>query len=152
MGLLDGLVGDVLGSVLGGGSQSRNPFGARAGQAGGGNMLLQLALMLLQQQGGLERVLGKFRQSGMSQQADSWVSTGQNMNISPDQLQQTFGSSTIRDLAAQLGIPQEEAGSAIAHMLPEVINRLTPDGQIPQNSNDEISHGLNALANSEMLK
>ena len=151
MGLLDGLIGNVVGSMLSG-NQTQDPFGARGNQAQGGNMLLQVALMLLQQNGGLEGVLGKFRQGGLGQQADSWVSTGQNMNISADQLQQVFGSSTISDLASRLGMREDQAGSAMAQMLPDVINNLTPQGQVPANSNDEIADGLSALANSLGLK
>jgi len=129
MGLLDGLIGQMLGSALGG-NQRQDPLGSVLGglaggnQAQSGNLLLQLALSLLQQNGGLEEVLGKLRQGGLGQQADSWVGTGQNMNISPDQLQQIFGSSTISDLAAQLGMPEGQAGSTIAQLLPEVINQL----------------------------
>jgi uncharacterized protein YidB (DUF937 family) len=151
MGLLDGLIGNVIGSMMSG-NQTQNPFGARGNEAQGGNLLLQLVLSMLQQNGGLEGVLGKFRQGGLAQQADSWVSTGQNMNISTDQLQQVFGSSTISDLAAQLGMPADQAGSAMAQMLPDVINNLTPQGQVPENSNDEIADGLSALANSLGLK
>src|SRR6185369_14816026 len=117
-----------------------------------GNLPLQIALSMLQQNGGVEGVLGKFRQGGLAQHADSWVSTGQNMNISADQLQQVFGSSTISDLASRVGMPADHAGSAMAQMLPDIINRLTPQGQVTENSNDEISQGLSALANSEMLK
>ena len=151
MGLLDGLLGNVTGSMLGG-NQTQNPFGAAGNQGQGGNVLLQIALSMLQQNGGLEGVLGKFRQGGLGQQADSWVGTGQNMNISADQLQQVFGSSAISDLAAQLGMPADQAGSAMAQVLPDIINRLTPQGHVPENSNEEISQGLSALANSEMLK
>ena len=93
-----------------------------------------------------------FVQGGLSQQADSWVGTGQNMNISADQLQQIFGSSTISDLASRLGMSEQQAGSEMAQVLPEVINQLTPEGQVPENSDEEISHGLSALANSELLK
>ena len=151
MGLLDGIVGNVLGSMLSG-NQAQSPLGAGANQAQGGNLLLQIALSMLQQNGGLEGVLGKFRQGGLAQQADSWVGTGQNMNNSADQLQQVFGSSTISDLASRLGMPADQAGSAMAQMLPDVINQLTPQGQVPENSNEEISQGLSALANSELLK
>ena len=150
MGLLDGLVGNVIGSMLSG-NQSQNPFGT-ASQGGGGNMLLQVALMMLQQNGGLEGVLGKFREGGLGQHADSWVSTGQNMGISQDQLQQVFGSSTINDLAARLGMPADQASSAMAQMLPEVVNGLTPNGQVPENSDQEIADGLSALANSPGLR
>jgi len=115
-------------------------------------MLLQLALSMLQQNGGLERVLERFRQGGMTQQADSWVSTGQNMNISGDQLQQVFGSSTIRKLTSQLGMSEDQAGSAMAELLPEVINQLTPQGQVPEKADEELAQGLSMLADSELLK
>ena len=158
MGLLDGLIGNVLGSMLGGNQgQGQDPLGSVLGRLGGANQqqsgnLLLLALSMLQQNGGLEGILGKFREGGLSQQADSWVGTGQNMNISADQLQQVFGSSTISDLASRLGMSEQQAGSGMAQLLPEIINRLTPEGQVPEHSNEEISRGLSALANSELLK
>lgn len=157
MGLLDGLIGQVLGSVLSD-NQREDPLGSvLGGLAGGsraqsGNLLLQALLSMLQQNGGLEGVLGKFRQGGLGQQADSWVSTGQNMNISPGDLQQIFGSSTLRDLASQLGMPEEQAGSTMAQVLPELINRLTPQGQVPANGDEEIADGLSMLANGELLR
>jgi uncharacterized protein YidB (DUF937 family) len=146
MGLLDGLLGNLVGSYLGG-SQERNPFGSGS-QTQGGNVLLQIALMMLQQNGGLEGVLGKFRQGGLAQQADSWVGTGQNMEVSGDQLQQVFGPSSISDLASKLGMPAGQAGSVMAQVLPELINQLTPQGQVPANSNQDISDELSKLANS----
>lgn len=157
MGLLDALIGNVLGSALGG-NQRQDPLGSiLAGLGGGnrgqsGNMLLQVALLLLQQNGGLEGLLSKFRQGGLGQQADSWVSTGQNMNISANDLQQIFGSSTLRDLASQLGMPEEQAGSTMAQVLPELINQLTPQGQVPANGDEEIAEGLSMLANPELLR
>jgi uncharacterized protein YidB (DUF937 family) len=159
MGLLDGLIGNVIGSMLGGNQgQGQDPLGSVLGRLGGGNqpqsgnLLLQLALSMLQQNGGLEGILGKLREGGLSQQADSWVGTGQNMNISADQLQQVFGSSGISDLASRLGMSEQQASSGLAQLLPEVINQLTPEGQVPENSNDEISQGLSMLANSPGLK
>jgi uncharacterized protein YidB (DUF937 family) len=157
MGLLDALIGNVLGSALGG-NQRQDPLGSiLAGLGGGnqgqsGNMLLQVALLLLQQNGGLQGLLSKFRQGGLGQQADSWVSTGQNMNISANDLQQIFGSSTLRDLASQLGMPEEQAGSTMAQVLPELINQLTPQGQVPANGDEEIAEGLSMLANPELLR
>jgi uncharacterized protein YidB (DUF937 family) len=151
MGLLDGPLGNVIGSLLDG-NQAQSPFGAARNQGQSGNLLLQIALSMLQQNGGLEEVLGKFRQGGLAQHADSWVSTGQNMNISADQLQQVFGSSTISDLASQLRMPRDQANSAMAQMLPDIINRLTPQGQVPENSDQKIDQGLSALTNGELLK
>ena len=159
MGLLDGLIGSVLGSALGGNQRQdprQDPLGQIFGGLGGtqgqsGSLLLQAALLLLQQNGGLEGVLGRFRQGGLGQQADSWVGTGQNMNISPNELQQIFGSSTLRDLASQLGLPQEQTGSTMAQVLPELINQITPQNQVPTNDDKEITKGLSVLTNPELL-
>lgn len=157
MGLLDGLLGNVLGAALGGNreqSQAQDPLsailGGLTGGRGGstGNVLLQLGLSMLQQQGGLGGVLGKFRENGMGAQADSWVGTGQNMNISPDQLQQVFGSGALGDIAAKLGMSQEQAGSAMSQVLPELVNQLTPQGQVTPDSENSVAEGLDALARS----
>jgi len=157
MGLLDGILGNVLGSSLGGNrtqSQTQDPLssilGGLTGRSGGGtgNILLQLALSMLQQQGGLEGVLGKFRQAGMGAQADSWVGTGRNMNISPNQLEQVFGSGALNDIASKLGMPQDQAGSAISQVLPELINQLTPQGKVTPDSENSVAEGLEALARS----
>ena len=157
MGLFDGILGNVLGAALGGNreqSQAQDPLssilgGLTGGSGGGtGNILLQLALSMLQQQGGLDNVLGKFREAGMGSQADSWVSTGQNMDISPNQLEQALGSDALSDIAAKLGMSQDQAGSAMSQVLPELINQLTPQGQVTPDSENALADGLNALAGS----
>lgn len=152
MGLLDGLIGNLMGSAPSG-NRAQDPLGGllsglTGGQGQGGGQLLQIALSMLQQNGGLEGVLGKFRQGGMTQQADSWVSTGKNMTLSADQLQEVFGPSTISDLAARLGMSQDQAGSTMAKVLPEVINHLTPQGRVPADGDDSIAQALSTLANS----
>lgn len=157
MGLLDELIGNVLGPALGG-NQRQDPLGSILSGLGGGSqtqsgsLLLQVALLLLQQNGGLDGVLGRLRQGGLGQQADSWVGTGRNMNISADQLQQIFGTSTMDDLASQLGMPQERANATMAQVLPELINQLTPQGRVPENGDEEIAQGLSMLANPELLR
>ncbi|HUR72045.1 MAG TPA: YidB family protein [Candidatus Limnocylindrales bacterium] len=157
MGLLDGLLGNVLGGALGGNrtqSQAQDPLssilgGLTGGRGGGtGNILLQLALSMLQQQGGLGNVLGKFREAGMGAQADSWVGTGQNVNISPNQLEQVFGSGALNDIASKLGMSQEQAGSAMSQVMPELINQLTPQGQVTADSENSVAEGLDALSAS----
>ena len=161
MGLLDGILGNVLGAALGGNreqSQAQDPLsailggltgGSSAGSGSGkGNILLQLVLSMLQQQGGLGGVLGKFREAGMGDQADSWVGTGQNMNISPNQLEQVFGSGALSDIASKLGMSQDQAGSAMSQMLPELINQLTPQGQVTPDSENSVAEGLDALTRS----
>jgi uncharacterized protein YidB (DUF937 family) len=160
MGLLDGILGSVVGAAFGGNrtqtTQSQDPLSAilngltrgDGGGGGGSNMLLQLALSMLQQNGGLDGVLGKFRQSGLGQQADSWVGTGQNMNVSADQLQEVLGAGTIGDIAAKLGLSHEQAGSAMSQVLPELINHLTPQGQVTGESNNSIADALESLTRS----
>lgn len=156
MGLLDGLLGAALGGNRGQ-TQTQDPLssilggltgGGGTGTGSGGNLLLQLALMMLQRNGGLDGVLGKFREAGMGAQADSWVSNGQNMNLSPDQLQQIFDSGSLNDIASQLGMSQNQAGSAMSQMLPELINQLTPQGQVTSESNNSIAEALESLAQS----
>jgi uncharacterized protein YidB (DUF937 family) len=151
MGLLD----DILGNALGrGNQQTQDPLSAILsglnGERGGGagNMLLQLALSMLQQNGGLGGVLGKFRDAGMGAQADSWVSTGPNMNISADQLQQVFGSGALGDIAAKLGVSQDQAGSTMSQILPELINQLTPQGEVDSESENSVAEGLDSLVRS----
>jgi len=159
MGLFDGLLGNVLGAVLGGNreqSQTQDPLSAILGGLSGGsgtggrtgNVLLQLGLSMLQQHGGLGGVLGKFREAGMGAQADSWVGTGQNMNISPNQLEEVFGSGALSDIAAKLGMSQDQAGSAMSQVFPELINHLTPQGQMTPDSENSVAEGLDALTRS----
>jgi uncharacterized protein YidB (DUF937 family) len=153
MGLLDEILGSALGGAASGGRNqpAQDPLSAILGSltggrgGGGGNMLLQLALSMLQQNGGLGGILGKFRDAGMGAQADSWVSKGPNMNISADQLQQVFGPGAFGDIAAQLGMSQDQAGSTMSQMLPELINQLTPQGEVTADSENSIGEGLESL-------
>jgi uncharacterized protein YidB (DUF937 family) len=150
MGLLDGILSNVVGSLGSGGVPgAQNPLGALLGSLGGGQgqgaNLLTAAMSLLQQNGGLNGVLDTFRQSGMAQHADSWVSTGPNIGLSGDQLQQVFGGSSIGNIASQLGMSNGQASSAMAQILPELINQLTPNGQVPSDHGDLISKGLAML-------
>jgi uncharacterized protein YidB (DUF937 family) len=168
MGLLDGLIGGVLGSAMGGGAQQgNNPLGSllssltrgmggaqtagqNAAQAGGlgaptAGALLAAAMALVQQQGGLSGLLDKFRQSGLGQHADSWVGTGPNMAVTGAQVQQVLGGDALSGIAARLGIPVQQAGASMAQLLPELINQLTPGGQMPGNHDSLIADGLKML-------
>ena len=135
MGLLDGLLGQMMG---GGGGQL--PMGAQAQ-----NPLLQIVLQMLQQNGGLSGVLGKMQQAGYGEQAQSWIGTGQNMPIDAGALSQIFGQGDLGQLAQQLGISREEASGGLAQMLPDVVDRMTPAGQIPDNQSDLVNEALAIL-------
>lgn len=141
MGLLDGLLGNVLGSVLGGGQQAQDPKMA----------LLQGVLGMLANRGqgggtggGLEGLLGAFGQNGLGDVLGSWIGTGQNANISPDQIMQVLGSlqggsggqtegeNLLAQLAQQSGLSQGDAAQHLTDLLPQVIDQLTPNGQVPE--------------------
>ena len=134
MGLLDGLLGGLMGGMSGSGTaaQQQNP-------------LLQIALQLLQQNGGLQGMLSKFQQAGYGAQADSWVSTGQNMPISADALQQVLGHGQLAQIAQQLGISRGEAAGGLASLLPQMVDRMTPQGQVPADHNDIVAQALELL-------
>lgn len=152
MGLLDGILGNVLGNSVGGSPslQTSNPLGSLLQSLGGGDVsrngnLLGSVMSMVQQNGGLPGVLDMFRQNGMTQHADSWVGTGANASITPDQVHQVFGGSQLRNLAAQLGVSDGHASSVLSQLLPELVNQLTPNGRIPENHGDLLSQGLSAL-------
>ena len=129
MGLLD----SVLGQVLGGNAlqPSQQP-----GQAGGidmGSLAGALGGLLANNgsQGGLGGLVDKFGQAGLGDVIGSWIGHGQNAPISADQLSQVLGADTIGQIAAQLGLSHGEAAGQLSQMLPEVIHRLTPNGEVP---------------------
>ena len=139
MGMLDGLMDSALGGLLGGG-----------GAAGQQSPLLQMALQLLQQNGGIGGMVDKFRQAGYAQQADSWVSTGENQPIAPDALQQALGQGELGDIASKLGLSTGAAAGGLASILPQIIDRMTPHGQIPDDHNDLVSQALATLQKTRM--
>lgn len=121
--------------------------GALAGnQSGGGNALLETVLQLVNnpQTGGLGGLVQSFQQGGLAEIVNSWVSTGQNLPISAEQIQSVLGNSTLQDLAAKLGISSQEASGSLASLLPQVIDQLTPHGELPQNG-DLLAQGLDLL-------
>ena len=154
MGLFEQVLGSVIGGATKGGSSASNPLAQMLGTVGGGNAsqgqkVLSSVMSMVQQQGGLVDVLGKFSQNGMKKEADSWVGTGPNIPISQDQVQKVFGASALKNVASQIGLPQQETGSAIAKLLPELINQLTPKGNVPNNHKDLFAQGLSILQGSK---
>jgi uncharacterized protein YidB (DUF937 family) len=83
------------------------------------------------QPGGLDVLIKQFRQSGFGDVINSWISTGKNQPISPPQLRQALGEASVNDLSQQTGASQEDLLSQLSRYLPGVIDRLTPNGQLP---------------------
>lgn len=81
--------------------------------------------------GGLTDLLGRFRQNNPNSPADSWVSSGSNQPISPDELERTLGAERIQWLMTQTDMTKDELLAGLATSLPDAIDKLTPDGRIP---------------------
>jgi uncharacterized protein YidB (DUF937 family) len=133
MGLLDQVLGSAMGAMTGG------------NQGGGNAMLMQVIGSLLGGGqgggaagglGGLGGLLQLLQQGGLGEAAQSWVGTGQNLPVSADQLQAALGGDRISALAEQAGMPAGDLMGQLAHMLPQVVDQLTPNGQVPEGGAD----------------
>jgi len=130
MGLLDSVIGAL---------------GQGAGGSGGGGQqaaLMNAVMALLSENGsgggagaagaaGLGGLVSKLQQAGLGDVVNSWVSTGQNLPVSAGQLHAALGSDTLGPLARQLGLGEGDLASGLAALLPQVVDGLTPNGQMP---------------------
>jgi uncharacterized protein YidB (DUF937 family) len=110
-------VGDILGQILAGG-----------GGAGGG----------------LGGLLQELQRAGFGEQAGSWVASGQNRPISSDAIGQIFGRDGLAAIARQAGVTERDASEALSQLLPDVVDRVTPGGQVP--NLDQLSASVGELS------
>lgn len=122
MGLLDSLAGGMLEKVMG-------EKGAMA----------QVAMDMLNQNGGLTGMLEKFKENGLAEQAASWVGTGENLPISADQIASVLGSGQLGEIATKFGIDTNTLSAQIAEHLPTIVDKLTPNGEVPSESGNLLS-------------
>jgi uncharacterized protein YidB (DUF937 family) len=127
MGLLDNLLGSLLG-------------GLNNTQQGG---LMNAVSGLLTQSGGIEGLMQKFGSHGLGDLVKGWVSTGPNPPATPDQIEKVFGGDQLQQMAAKAGIDPSQISAQIAHVLPGLVDKLTPQGQ-PVSGN-ELEQGLASL-------
>lgn len=118
MGLFDTLAKNALGSMLGG-SSKQDPAAMLSG--------------LLSEAGGIEGLMSQFQSAGFSSQFASWVSTGENQPLSEDQMHSAIGAEALQGLASKLGMNTGTVLPLLAQFLPQVIDKLTPQGQIADN-------------------
>ena len=85
-------------------------------------------------EGGLGGLLEKFREGGFEDVIKSWIGTGANKPIAPNQLHQALGPETVDDLMRETGMPREDLLLQLSRLLPDVIDKLTPDGKLPKES------------------
>lgn len=81
--------------------------------------------------GGLKDIVDRFRQAGHGDTADSWVATGPNRDLAPNQLEQALGTDTLDTIARQTGLSREEVVARLTRELPTAVDRYTPDGRLP---------------------
>ena len=107
--------------------------GALGGGGGGGqaDLLGAVTSLIGHNAGGLASLVAKFQQGGLGDVVGSWVSTGPNLPVSPGQLGDVLGNDTIASLAQQLGLSHGDMAGQLSQLLPQVIDKLTPNGELP---------------------
>jgi uncharacterized protein YidB (DUF937 family) len=107
MGLLDGLLGGAVGAEM-----------------------VTVVNGLIEKHGGLQGIVAQMEQQGLGGTVRSWVGTGANQPISADQVHQAFGSDTIKELAAKIGLSPDVLAGKLSQLLPQAIDKLTPTGVV----------------------
>jgi uncharacterized protein YidB (DUF937 family) len=105
MGMFDGLLGGVIGAEM-----------------------ATVVNGLIEKHGGIQGIVSQLEQQGLGGTVRSWVGTGANQPITPDQIHQAFGSDTVKQLAAKMGITPEDLAAKLSQVLPQAIDKLTPGG------------------------
>jgi len=120
MGILDTLAGQVLGQASSEGNQGL--FDAVG------------AMLTNPQTGGLQGLVETLQQGGLGEIVASWIGHGENLPISAAQLQSVLGNERLQAIAASLGLNVQDVAAQLVHLLPQLVDRLTPNGTIPDSS------------------
>lgn len=137
-----GGLGDLLGGILGGGARG----GSLDSGGLGGNPMLRMLLPLvasLLMNGGLQKILGRLQQSGKGSTGQSWVSAGPNQPVDGADIRAALDERELSDIAQQLGVSEDEAADAVALVLPDVVDKATPAGELPED--DELDRTFGRL-------
>jgi uncharacterized protein YidB (DUF937 family) len=113
-----------------------NLEGMAMSKLGGSNPEVAAVLETIQNHpGGMDGLVQTFHSNGLGGVVNSWIGNGQNQAVSPEQIQQVLGSGPVQALAQKLGISPEQASSTLSQLLPTVMDKLSPNGAVPQQSN-----------------
>ncbi|GAF58009.1 LOW QUALITY PROTEIN: hypothetical protein JCM18902_768 [Psychrobacter sp. JCM 18902] len=140
-----GGLGDILGSVLGG-QRTKGGFGGKGMLIAA---LMPMVLSWIKRNGGLSGALSKITGMGYENKRRSWMSNQQdNDNLDPNDISQLFDENEIQQVAAHTGANDVEVRQGLAELLPEVMNQLTPSGNLDNESeaNEEIDQIINQLS------
>ena len=125
MGIFDSVAGAVMGKL--GGEQSG---------------MAQVAMDMFNQHGGLSGLIEKFKEGGLGEEAASWVGKGENLPISAEQISSVLGSGAIAEMAAKFGLTPEVLSNQIAQHLPDMVDKMTPNGEVSTDSSNVLSSVL----------
>lgn len=109
-----------------------NTIQSALGGGGKKDDLMSSITQLLGGQGGLQNLIKQFDAKGLGDVIGSWVGTGQNKSISPDQVQNVFGSDALSGIASKLGLNVNDLTGQLSNLLPGVVDKLTPEGKVPE--------------------
>jgi uncharacterized protein YidB (DUF937 family) len=109
MGLLDGVLGGVVGAGM-----------------------VSVVNGIIEKHGGVQGIVNEFEKNGLGPTVRSWVGTGPNDAVSPADVHRVLGSDLLQQLSAKSGLPVQELAEKLAQVLPQAVDRLTPDGTIPK--------------------
>jgi uncharacterized protein YidB (DUF937 family) len=109
MGMFDGMIGGIVGAGM-----------------------VSVVNGILEKHGGLQGVVSEFEKNGLGPTVNSWVGTGANQPISPDQVHNVVGPELLQQLAEKSGISVQELAQKLAQVLPQTVDKLTPNGVIPK--------------------
>jgi uncharacterized protein YidB (DUF937 family) len=145
---LDDILGGLMGGQGGSGGLDDLLGGLTGGKGGGGSGLSALVPVLagVLASGGLSKIMGGLKANGQGAEAESWVGTGENKPVSGKAMEQAVGKEQIQEIAKQLGVSEEQAADVVAKALPEVVDKVSPDGKLP--AEQDLDSAFDKLAKS----
>ncbi len=111
--------------------------GLLGSKGGSSDLMGQLSSMLTGKSGdgqGLSRLLDQFKSAGLGEKAASWVGTGENHPLTPDEVEKAIGTERINEMSKKTGQSAESVKTGLSSLIPNLVNKLTPDGKLPNPS------------------
>jgi uncharacterized protein YidB (DUF937 family) len=108
-----------------------------------GPVIQEVIGLIQNQQGGLSGLVDKLKNSGLGDQVESWIGTGENKAVDAFNLSSALGNNVVQSIASKLGISHDEAAGKVADALPQVVDKLTPNGKIDEG--DILQNGISML-------
>lgn len=105
---------------------------SNAGHGESTGMTDVIAELISPEKGGLQALVNTFREKGLGDIVTSWIGTGENLPISGEQLKSVLGNEQVQAIAQKLGVSPADASNALADSLPQIVDKLTPNGQLPE--------------------